>query len=209
MISKAGRRGRRTGPPVSSGRCRDFLHTESAGGVVLVAATVIALVWANSPWKASYVDLWTTHVDVSIGSRSLDLTLREWINDGLMTLFFFVVGLEIKRELVEGELREPRAPRSRRSPRSAGCSVPALSSSRSTGAARRRRRLGHTDGHRHRDGGRRAQSARQPCRAVVEAVPARARHRRRHRRDPRDRDLLLRRHPLRRACSSRSRWRSP
>ncbi len=87
---------------------RDFLHTESAGGVVLVAATVVALIWANSPWKASYVDLWTTHLDVSIGSRSLDLTLREWINDGLMALFFFVVGLEIKRELVEGELREPR-----------------------------------------------------------------------------------------------------
>ena len=87
---------------------RDFLHTESAGGIVLVAATVVALIWANSPWKASYVDLWATHLDISLGSHSLDLTLREWINDGLMALFFFVVGLEIKRELVEGELREPR-----------------------------------------------------------------------------------------------------
>jgi NhaA family Na+:H+ antiporter len=87
---------------------RDFLRTESAGGAVLVAATVAALVWANSPWEASYVDLWNTHLSVSLGSRTLDLTLRDWINDGLMALFFFVVGLEIKRELVEGELREPR-----------------------------------------------------------------------------------------------------
>ncbi|MGH9193920.1 MAG: Na+/H+ antiporter NhaA, partial [Acidimicrobiales bacterium] len=86
----------------------DFLHTEAAGGVVLVAATVVALVWANSPWDASYDDLWSTQLAVSLGERELDLDLRQWINDGLMTLFFFVVGLEIKRELVEGELRDPR-----------------------------------------------------------------------------------------------------
>ena len=86
----------------------DFLRTEAAGGVVLVAATIVALVWANSPWKASYVELWHTHLAVELGAHSLDLDLREWVNDGLMTLFFLVVGLEIKRELVEGELREPR-----------------------------------------------------------------------------------------------------
>ena len=107
MISKAGKRGPRTGPrfirPLG-----DFLHTESAGGVLLVIATVIALVWANSPWQTSYTDFWSTHVAISLGSHTLDLTLQDWINDGLMTLFFFVVGLEIKRELVEGELREPR-----------------------------------------------------------------------------------------------------
>ena len=80
---------------------RDFLHTEAAGGVVLVGATVIALLWANSPWADSYFDLWDTEL-------ALDLTVQEWINDGLMTLFFFVVGLEIKRELVEGELRDRR-----------------------------------------------------------------------------------------------------
>jgi Na+:H+ antiporter, NhaA family len=86
----------------------DFLHTEAAGGVALVAAGVVALVWANSPWDASYDDLWTTHLAVALGDWELDLDLRDWINDGLMVLFFFVVGLEIKRELVEGELREPR-----------------------------------------------------------------------------------------------------
>ena len=107
MTAKSGKRGPHTGPrfirPLG-----DFLHTESAGGVLLVVATVIALVWANSPWQTSYTDFWSTHVAVSLGSHTLDLTLQGWINDGLMTLFFFVVGLEIKRELVEGELREPR-----------------------------------------------------------------------------------------------------
>jgi Na+:H+ antiporter, NhaA family len=87
---------------------RDFFHTESAGGVVLVVAAAVALVWANSPWQASYEDLWHTHLSISLGSHTLDLDLREWVNDGLMAIFFFVVGLEIKRELVEGELREPR-----------------------------------------------------------------------------------------------------
>jgi Na+:H+ antiporter, NhaA family len=86
----------------------DFLHTESAGGVVLVAAAIVALLWANSPWDASYHDVWTTDLAVALGDWELDLDLRDWINDGLMALFFFVVGLEIKRELVEGELRDPR-----------------------------------------------------------------------------------------------------
>jgi NhaA family Na+:H+ antiporter len=86
----------------------DFLHTESAGGAVLVLATIVALVWANTPARNGYEELWTTHLAISVGSHTLDLTLREWVNEGLMTLFFFVVGLEIKRELVEGELRDPR-----------------------------------------------------------------------------------------------------
>jgi Na+:H+ antiporter, NhaA family len=86
----------------------DFLHTEAAGGVALVVATIAALLWANSPWDASYNDLWTTDLAVSLGGWELDLELRDWINDGLMALFFFVVGLEIKRELVEGELRDRR-----------------------------------------------------------------------------------------------------
>jgi Na+:H+ antiporter, NhaA family len=86
----------------------DFLHTEAAGGVVLVAATLAALVWANSPWDASYAALWDTRLVVGLGDHSLDLDLRTWVDDGLMALFFLVVGLEIKRELVEGELSDPR-----------------------------------------------------------------------------------------------------
>jgi len=79
---------------------RDFLRKEEAGGVVLLVAAVAALVWANSPASGAYVDLWETEVW---------LDLRHWVNDGLMALFFFVVGLEIKRELVCGELRDRRA----------------------------------------------------------------------------------------------------
>jgi NhaA family Na+:H+ antiporter len=86
----------------------DFLHTEAGAGILLVAAAVVALVWANSPWDAAYVDLWDTHAAIGIGDRVLELTLREWVNDAAMTLFFFVVGLEIKRELTQGELRDPR-----------------------------------------------------------------------------------------------------
>jgi NhaA family Na+:H+ antiporter len=98
---------RRSGP-VFIAPLREFLQTESAGGIVLVVAALIALVWANSPWQDSYQDLWNTDLAISLGERTLDLDLREWVNDGLMAIFFFVVGLEIKRELVEGELRGVR-----------------------------------------------------------------------------------------------------
>ncbi len=69
---------------------------------------MVALLWANSPWKQSYFDLWHTHLAITLGSHSIDLDLQEWVNEGLMAIFFLVVGLEIKRELVEGELRDPR-----------------------------------------------------------------------------------------------------
>jgi Na+:H+ antiporter, NhaA family len=84
---------------------RDFLHAESAGGYVLVAATVAAIAWANSPWRSGYADLWHTVAAIRVGDHALTLDLRGWVNDGLMTVFFLVVGLEIKRELVDGELR--------------------------------------------------------------------------------------------------------
>jgi Na+:H+ antiporter, NhaA family len=86
---------------------RDFFRTEAAGGIVLVVATAVALVWANAA-PASYDDLWSTVFTVGTADHQLSLTLRAWVNDGLMAIFFFVVGLEIKRELVDGELRQPR-----------------------------------------------------------------------------------------------------
>ncbi|MCP4846122.1 MAG: Na+/H+ antiporter NhaA [Actinomycetia bacterium] len=92
-----------------------FLGIEAAAGIVLVAATVVALVWANSPWSAGYQDFWHSEIEFSVGGWfSLEhgghpLTLIDFVNDVLMVLFFFVVGLEIKRELVAGELRERRA----------------------------------------------------------------------------------------------------
>ena len=87
---------------------RDFLHQEASAGILLVGAAVVALIWANSPWSDAYFDLWGTHAEIGFGDHIIELTLREWINDLAMVLFFFVVGLEIKRELAEGELRDPR-----------------------------------------------------------------------------------------------------
>ena len=81
-----------------------FLHIEAAGGILLLGATVIALVWANSPWSESYEELWTTVLTVEIGGHGISEDLRHWVNDALMAVFFFVVGLEIKRELVVGQL---------------------------------------------------------------------------------------------------------
>jgi NhaA family Na+:H+ antiporter len=85
-----------------------FLHIESASGMVLLACTAVALFLANSPWAAAYDEFWHTHLRISIGGWSLDESLAHWVNDAFMTIFFFVVGLEIKRELVDGELREPK-----------------------------------------------------------------------------------------------------
>ena len=87
---------------------RDFLTTETGGAVVLVAATVAALVWANSPWPRSYESVWTTMLSVRLGGWAISQDLRHWVNDGLMALFFLVVGLEANRELVIGDLRNRR-----------------------------------------------------------------------------------------------------
>jgi NhaA family Na+:H+ antiporter len=87
---------------------RRFLDTEAAGGIILLVAACAALLWANSPIGDSYESLGTMEISLNLGGFELSEDLRHWINDGLMVIFFFVVGLEIKRELVAGELREPR-----------------------------------------------------------------------------------------------------
>ncbi len=87
----------------------DFLQDEVGGAALLLLAAVIAVAWANSPWSDAYFDLWSTHVAVGIGDVRIDLSLQHWVNDLLMAVFFFVVGMEIKRELVTGELRDRRA----------------------------------------------------------------------------------------------------
>ena len=89
---------------------RRFADTEAAGGVAMLAMAIVALVWANSPFGDSYVELWETLISLHIGELiHIDLDLRGWVNDLAMAIFFFVVALEIKRELVRGELRDPRA----------------------------------------------------------------------------------------------------
>ncbi len=86
---------------------RDFLSTETGGALVMLAATVLALAWANAA-PHSYESLWSTQLGIHLGSAGIETDLRHWINEGLMTLFFLVVGLEAKRELDLGELRERR-----------------------------------------------------------------------------------------------------
>ena len=83
---------------------QEFLHQEASGGILLIIATVIALAWANSSFADSYHHLWHTYVKIDVGGVGLNYSLHHWINDGLMVIFFFVVGLEIKRELLVGEL---------------------------------------------------------------------------------------------------------
>jgi len=83
---------------------RTFARIEASGGLVLVGAAVVALIWANSGWSQSYFDLWQTRVGFTFGGFSLYKSLEHWINDGLMAVFFFTVGLEIKREILAGEL---------------------------------------------------------------------------------------------------------
>jgi NhaA family Na+:H+ antiporter len=87
---------------------RDFTSREAAGGVLLMAAALIALIWANSPFADSYEALWAVTVTIGVGDFVLAKSLHLWINDGLMAIFFLVVGLEIKREVLVGELASPR-----------------------------------------------------------------------------------------------------
>ncbi|HXF32710.1 MAG TPA: Na+/H+ antiporter NhaA [Solirubrobacterales bacterium] len=87
---------------------RDFLRAEAAGGLALLIGSVAALLWVNVVDPASYISFWGTHLEIGIGGASIDESLGHWVNDGLMTLFFFLISLEIKRELVTGELRHPK-----------------------------------------------------------------------------------------------------
>ncbi|MFA6540045.1 MAG: Na+/H+ antiporter NhaA [Bacteroidota bacterium] len=81
-----------------------FFESSISGGVILLLCTACAMVWANSPYAQSYGELWEYRVSIGIGQFGLSKTLHHWINDGLMAVFFFMVGLEIKRELLVGEL---------------------------------------------------------------------------------------------------------
>lgn len=86
----------------------EFAHTASSGGIVLLVCTAIALAWANSPWAASYHHIWELEVALDAGPFAFRSTLHHLINDGLMAVFFFLVGLEIKREVLIGELASLR-----------------------------------------------------------------------------------------------------
>ncbi|KJA11108.1 sodium:proton antiporter [Acidovorax temperans] len=103
-----------------------FLHIEAVSGVVLLVAAAIALIWANSPLSHSYHDLWHTPVSIGVGSAMFSQTLHFWINDGLMTIFFLVVGMEIRREIHEGALSSLRQAALPMAAAVGGVAVPAL-----------------------------------------------------------------------------------
>ena len=85
----------------------EFAKLEASGGILLIGCTVLALVWANSPLAASYFHLWHTDLTFGFAGARLSEPLHFWINDGLMALFFLLVGLEVKREWYQGRLSTP------------------------------------------------------------------------------------------------------
>jgi Na+:H+ antiporter, NhaA family len=105
---------------------QDFAHKQSSSGILLIIATVVALVWANSPWGDAYSNLWHTKLTIGVGDASLTKDLTHWINDGLMAIFFLVVGLEIKREVLVGELSSARSAALPVAAAMGGAVVPAL-----------------------------------------------------------------------------------
>lgn len=87
---------------------QEFARYEASGGIIMLFCAILALVLANSPWAMSYFNFWEMKLGISLGPLSLEKGLIKWVNDGLMVIFFFVVGLEIKREVTTGELANPR-----------------------------------------------------------------------------------------------------
>ncbi|MCL4241449.1 MAG: Na+/H+ antiporter NhaA, partial [Dehalococcoidia bacterium] len=87
---------------------QSFAAAEASGGIVLLAGAIVALIWANSPWEHEYFEFFHTELALDLHLLSIELSLGHAVNDGLMAIFFFVVGMEIKRELVHGELASPR-----------------------------------------------------------------------------------------------------
>lgn len=105
---------------------QQFVRLEASGGILLLLCAVVALVWANSPWAASYFEAWNTTMTVGLGSFEISKPVLLWINDGLMAIFFFVVGLEIKREILTGELSSPKSAALALVAAAGGMIVPAL-----------------------------------------------------------------------------------
>lgn len=105
---------------------QEFIRTEAGSGAVLLAATAVALIWANSPWNDSYFEFWDTIITIDLGIFDVSEDLQHWVNDALMVVFFFVVGLEIKREALHGELAGARRAALPIAAAAGGMIVPAL-----------------------------------------------------------------------------------
>ncbi len=94
--------------PASGNLIQRFLQMEAAGGILLMVSAAVAIIWANSPFAEAYFHLWHAHIAIEIGHQAISMHLLHWINDGLMAIFFLGVGLEIKKEVLSGELASPK-----------------------------------------------------------------------------------------------------
>ena len=132
------------------GPANQFLHVASASGIILLLVTIAALVLANSSAADAFLAFWKTPIGFSAGSFEVQHSLKHWINDGLMAIFFFVVGLEVKRELVLGELRGVRQAALPLAAALGGMVVPAAIYLCASMEQAGRARMGNTHGNRHR-----------------------------------------------------------
>ncbi len=96
------------GVALSKNPVQRFFQMEAAGGILLMISAAVAIIWANSPFAESYFHLWHAHIAIEVGNQAISMHLLHWINDGLMAIFFLGVGLEIKKELLSGELASPK-----------------------------------------------------------------------------------------------------
>jgi len=149
-----------------------FLAAESAGGIVLLAAALAALVWANSPWGDTYAQVWHAKLAIAVGEHRFAMSLEHWVNDGLMAVFFLLVGLEIKRELLVGELASLRRAARPVAAAIGGIVLPALIYLLFTARGPGARGWGRADGHRHCLCRGRTRSGGQICADLREGVPA-------------------------------------
>ena len=155
-----------------------FISVEAASGMALLLAALVALVWANSAWAASYFALWHLPMSFGLGAYLPEHDLHFWVNDGLMTLFFLVVGLEIRREMHDGALADPKVALLPIIAAAGGVIVPALFYVLLNTEPVDPPRLGHPDRHRHRLC-RRCAVTHRPRRAIGAAdAAAHARHHR-------------------------------
>ena len=168
------------------------MKTEAGSAGLLVVAAVVALVWANSPWADSYFSWWHTPVELAFGAGEISMDLHHWVNDGLMVVFFFVIGLEVRREFSVGELTDRRRLVVPLVAGVGGMLVPAAIYLALNPSGERGQRLGRGHRHGHRVPARRARPGRAGGLDPAADLPADAHRHRRHRRGQRHRHRVLR-----------------
>ena len=157
---------------------RDFAGLPASGGALLLVGAFVALLWANSPWGASgYEGFWESPLRIAFAARGLELPLREWVNQGLMALFFFVVALEVKREVTVGQLKSARRALLPLAAAIGGLVVPVILYASLNAAGTRRARLGRADGLGHRVRARAARAVGLARAAAAEDLRGRTRRR--------------------------------